>query len=384
MAPADPIAAVIHPDPYPYYRELAVSRPFHRDGTLGLWVAASAAAVAEVLDHPDCRVRPAAQPVPPALAGTPAGDLFGRLIRMNDGVQHAGLKAIVMREMARIDLGAARARASALAAGLPRVETDDAHEANRWMFTLPVLCVADLLGLPLGCDTDGHVATRVAGFVATFAAAMSPLATPADVEAGAVAAQWLTRWARDHAGAAAPGGLLPALSQAAAQAGIDPAALVANAIGLMIQACEATAGLIGNTLVRLGRSIDIPDDPDDLGALVADVARTDPPVQNTRRFLATDATLCGVRVKAGDAVLVLLAAALHDPAAPRGDRPWTFGAGRHGCPGDALARTLAACTVDTLLQRDVQPRRLLGSLRYRPSANARIPQFQSSTQSSST
>lgn len=369
MNVADPIAAVTDPDPYPYYRQLAATRPFHHDAALGLWVAASADAVAEVLAHPDCRVRPMAQPVPPALAGTPAGDLFGRLVRMTDGAPHAGLKAVVMRAMAGIDLPAARIRARALAAHLPRVESDDAHEANRWMFTLPVLCVADLLGLPLERDEAGHVSTRVAGFVATFAAAMSPLARPADVEAGAVAAQWLTRWAGEHA---APGGLLAAMVQATGEADIDPVTLLANAIGLMIQACEATAGLVGNTLVRLGRS---EEGADDLDRLVADVARTDPPVQNTRRFLAADATLCGEALKAGDAVLVLLAAASHDPFAHRPDRPWTFGTGRHGCPGDALARLLAAVTVDSLLQRDVDPRRLLRGLRYRPSVNARIPLF---------
>lgn len=371
MLPVDPIAAVTVPDPYPYYRELAATRAFHRDERLGLWVAASAQSAAAVLAHPDCRVRPVAQPVPPALAGTAAGDLFGRLVRMNDGAQHAALKAIVLRAMAGLDPEAARARARTLAAALPRVEADDAHEAHRWMFTLPVLCVADLLGVPLERDADGHVATRVAGFVATFAAAMSPLARPADVEAGAVAAQWLTRWAREHA--AAPGGLLAAMAEAAAESDIDPATLLANAVGLMIQACEATAGLVGNTLVRLGRT---GHPPASLDALVADVARTDPPIQNTRRFLAADATLRGVPVKAGDAVLVLLAAASHDPNAESTGPAWTFGTGRHGCPGEALARTLAACTVESLLARDVQPARLLRGLRYRPSVNARIPQFQ--------
>jgi cytochrome P450 len=43
-------------------------------------------------------------------------------------------------------------------------------------------------------------------------------------------------------------------------------------------------------------------------------------VQNTRRFMAADAMLCGQQVKAGDAVLVLLAAAAHDPSAAVDDR----------------------------------------------------------------
>lgn len=378
-SPADPIAAVTHPDPYPWYRRLARARAFHYDVSLKLWVAASAAAVAEVLDHPDARVRPPGQPVPPALAGGPAGDLFGRLVRMTDGPAHAALKAIVLRHLVGLDLGLVRVRAHALAAALPRMTGDDADEAMRWMFTLPVLTVADLLGLPLGRDADGHVSTRVAGFVSTFAMAMSPLATPAEVEAGAAAAQWLTQWTHDCTPSAPAGTLLHALSQDAALAGIDSPTMVANAVGLMIQACEATAGLIGNTLVHLGRTGQAAGPDSCADGLVAHVARLDPPVQNTRRFMVADATLCGQPVRAGDAVLVLLAAAAHDAAgdvAPTAaGRPWTFGAGRHGCPGDALAQVLAACTVQALLSRGIQPARLVDRVRYRPSVNARIPQF---------
>ncbi|WP_423193933.1 cytochrome P450 [Cupriavidus sp. H18C2] len=380
MQPADPVAAVTHPDPYPYYRALARTRPFHFDQGLKLWVAAGAETVAAVLAHPDARVRPPGQPVPPALAGGPAGDLFGRLVRMNDGPAHAALKPAILRGLAGLDLGLVRVRAHALAAALPRLGTDDAHEAMQWMFTLPVLTVADLLGLPLARDADGHVLTRIAGFVTTFAAAMSPLASPADVAAGAAAAQWLTRCVADQADQADPAppdGLLPTLWRDAAH--VEPAARVANAVGLMIQACEATAGLIGNTLVHLGRdAAGRPvEDFDAIDATVARVADLDPPVQNTRRFLAADAVVCGQPLRAGDAVLVLLAAAAHDPSAPSGGRPWTFGAGRHGCPGDALARVLAACTVQALLARGVQPARLAAGVRYRPSVNARIPQFTS-------
>jgi len=380
--PADPVAAVTHPDPYPWYRQLARTRPFHYDAALKLWVAASAAAVAEVLDHPDARVRPPGQPVPPALAGGPAGDLFGRLVRMTDGPAHAALKAIVLRHLAGLDLGLVRVRAHALAAALPRMADDDAHEATRWMFTLPVLTVADLLGLPLERDADGHVSTRVAGFVSTFAMAMSPLATPAEVEAGAAAAQWLTQWTHGCTPSAPAGNLLHALSLDTALAGIDAPTLVANAVGLMIQACEATAGLIGNTLVHLGRTGQHagPDSrADTLVDHVDHVARLDPPVQNTRRFMVADTMVCGHPVRAGDAVLVLLAAAAHDDgqdvAAAAAARPWTFGAGRHGCPGDALARLLAACTVQALLSRGIQPARLVDRVRYRPSVNARIPLF---------
>jgi hypothetical protein len=69
--PPDPIAAVTHPDPYPFYADLAVRRPLYRDEALWLWVASSAAVVTAVLTSDLCRVRPPAEPVPAALLGSP-------------------------------------------------------------------------------------------------------------------------------------------------------------------------------------------------------------------------------------------------------------------------------------------------------------------------
>src|SRR6266446_1638498 len=104
-SPADPIAAVTHPDPYPYYRALVARAPLYRDEALGLWVAASAHAVTAALTSPLGRVRPAAEPVPAALVASPAADVFGRLARMTDGPGHAGLGRCSPRPRPRRPLG---------------------------------------------------------------------------------------------------------------------------------------------------------------------------------------------------------------------------------------------------------------------------------------
>src|SRR5436309_15233820 len=101
--PRDPLAAVTHPDPYPYYASLVAERPFYRDETLGLWVASSAAAVTAVLTSDACRVRPRAEPVPKALVGTPAARIFGNLIRQNDGDRHDPFKSAVSATFASLD-----------------------------------------------------------------------------------------------------------------------------------------------------------------------------------------------------------------------------------------------------------------------------------------
>lgn len=54
--PATPTTAATHPDPYPFYADLVANRPFGYDTGSGLWVAAGASAVSEVLADPACRV----------------------------------------------------------------------------------------------------------------------------------------------------------------------------------------------------------------------------------------------------------------------------------------------------------------------------------------
>ncbi|NUO85916.1 MAG: cytochrome P450, partial [Cupriavidus sp.] len=195
----------------------------------------------------------------------------------------------------------------------------------------------------------------------------------ATVRAGAEAARWLDTWlASSLASSVAADGPLPALQRAALAAGIEAQTVAANIIGLLVQACEATAGLAGNTLLRLARKPSAGGMP--LQDVVARVAQDDPPVQNTRRFLAADTQLCGHALNAGDTVLVLLAAASTSGLADD-SRAWTFGHGRHACPGDRLAQALATATVSALCARGAKPAALARAFRYRPSLNARIPHF---------
>ncbi|WP_225853546.1 cytochrome P450 [Micromonospora sp. AMSO31t] len=135
-----------------------------------------------------------------------------------------------------------------------------------------------------------------------------------------------------------------------------PAEVVANRIGLLVQAADATAGLIG-AAVRHGLGA-----PATVGTadLLAEVLRLDPPVRATRR-VATAARRLGGREIGPEAVLLLrFDSANRDPALhPDPDRfhpgrpvgPLTFGAGPRGCPGERQALALAAGVVDVLRDR---------------------------------
>ncbi|PCE32521.1 cytochrome P450 [Burkholderia ubonensis] len=381
MNPTDPIAAVTHRDPYPYYAALVDGPPLVFDATLGLWVASRAATVSAVLGHPACRVRPLAAPVPPALRGTTAGELFGQLIRMNDGaLRHDAPKRAMQAALASVDAGALRRRTAALAAQrLPAHAAPDA--LNAWCLTVPVCAVAELLGF------DDAQLDDVAAWVTDFVAALSPLSTAAQLaRASDAAGRLLERMTALVAAARADDSSLVAAVQCAAhEAGWHASgALIANLVGLLSQTCEATAAWLDPAKRPAGEP-PVTDDAT-LDAFVAEVARFDAPVQNTRRFVAARTTLDGVTVDAGDAILVVLAAANRDPAVQRDphrfvpDRPpgpgFGFGAGPHGCPGERIARAVTVGAIRALLRGGGLPPGDAPGWRYRDSTNVRMPKFE--------
>ena len=56
-------------------------------------------------------------------------------------------------------------------------------------------------------------------------------------------------------------------------------------------------------------------------------------------------------------------------------RVFTFGVGVHTCPGETLASTIAELGVRQLLDAGLEPDAVLDGLRYRASANTRVPLF---------
>lgn len=380
--PADPIAAVTHPDPYPYYATLA-RRPLERHPDIGMWVAAGAADVQAVLGSDLCRVRPRAEPVPRAIEGTAAGSVFGRLVRMTDGPAHAVARRIVVAALAAPDPSGV----TAIARGLARTQADalelrrHPQRAMQVAFDVPARVMAGLLGL------TGPALDEAVGWTGDFVRGIAAGAAADRRDAGALAA---ARLERTLAALPRGAGLLERLASAADQAGgPDRPNVVANAIGFLSQPYEATAGLIGNALVALSREPGLRErvrtEPARLPDLVGEVLRHDPPVQNTRRFVDRGGVVAGVAVQEGDAILVVLAAANRDPAlhaepdAFRLDRPdrrlLTFGSGPHACPGDRLAAAIACGAVEALLEADVPLEGLGDARRYLPLVNVRIPVF---------
>src|SRR5579862_4280869 len=326
VPPRNPIAAVTHPDPYPYYAALRESAsPIFHAG-IGAWVASRAEHVERVLTHPAFRVRPVREPVPRSIDGLPAGAVFREFARMSDGERHATLRARVDRRLASSTIASLEDRAGCAAEQLRTLDTDEFIER------FAVYAVASALNAP--ADDLACIFERVRAFARSLAS---------DASADAVTnGSTATRALRER--------------------------FDATEIGLLFQSYEAMHGLIGNALAALSRQ----DGSDSLEAHVEATLRKDSAVQNTRRFLAEVAVISGIRMRRGDTVLAILAAANRDPTAS--DRIYTFGLGGHACPARHIAVRIAAAALRHLAAGGLNLRHCR-PVTYRPSPNVRIPLF---------
>lgn len=307
------------------------------DTDLNLWVASGAQTIGAVMDNPHCVVRPPDEPVPSAIAGSSAGALFAQLARMNEGERHARPKAAIVQALATVDLARLAQRTAYFA---PMLKSADGDAITAWVFDLPTYVVADLLGI---AEAD---LAQVARLMADFVHCLSPLSTPGQLASASRAADTL----------------MAHVAQSMQPASACPA----NRIGLLSQTHEATAGLIGNCIVALLGQPALQErlraDPRQAAALVRQVARADPSVRTTRRFVAQATSVAGVTLQAGQAILLRLDSALG----------CGFGHGRHACPGQELAYTIATGALQHLL---ALPQPLALDWTYKVSANARLPLF---------
>lgn len=357
MPPKHAIEAVTHADPYPYYRSLRAQRPLYFDEALGLWVASSHATVSAAFAHPQLRVRPPAEPVPAALLGTPAGEVFALLVRMTDGAFHAAHKPAVEEGAKRWTL-AEVARASQAATR----DLQGRVDPNGFMAQLPVQTMARLLQVPH--PQLEETCRRVQQFVACIAPGASAQAVGEGAEAAAA---------------------LMAQGQAL---GLTPVQ-AANRIAFLQQSLDATAALIGHTVLMLRQEPAMAQaakaSPEAVRRFVAEVERYSAPTQNTRRFAAEALTLAGQRIGAGQGVLLVLASANRDqdlnPAPdvfnPRRTAPRSmgFGEGRHACPGTLIAIEIVASFVQEAGATGTFDSYFGAQAGFRPLGNVRAPLF---------
>jgi cytochrome P450 len=340
MLTLTPITAATADDPYAYYARLAVEHPFFYDDDLRCWVACSVRAVEAVLGNDAFHVRPAIEPIPSSMQRTPLGELFGRMVRMTDGPSHAPRRQFVEQLVNEANVGT-------IASALPELERDP---IERLMFTFPSRAVATLLGIATAR------ANGIEEHARALARAIAPNATAEDIPRASSAVTALDALFAER---------FPDVGQRL------------GAIGLLFQTYDGTAGLIGNTISQLAVAQPaitrrIVSDPTTLTGFVAEVARLDPPVHNTRRFAASDIAIEDALVRDGESVLILLAAANYDSEAK--GRTFTFGEGTHACIAARLTITITSVAIHALTETGIDFARIMRTGFY-PASNVRVPRL---------
>ncbi|MCP3399118.1 cytochrome P450 [Bradyrhizobium sp. CCGB20] len=280
-----------------------------------------------------------------------------------DEPDHTRLRSIVDEAFRRRAIVAMEPRIRALADDLAEklfVSGSPADLVERYARILPLSVISELLGLPMA-DRPRFIA---------WANAMSSLTNVFSVIRLLFALRKMRRYlegqlqiAREQGGE----GLIAELVQVEREGGqITPDEMVAMVFLLLAAGSETTTHLISGSVYELLKNPGLRDwleeDWSRASLAVEEFLRFVSPVQFSKpRYVRRDVELDGVRLKKGDRVMVMLAAANMDPAVHdqpdsldlerKPNRHMSFGTGIHFCLGHQLARIEATCALQGLLTR---------------------------------
>jgi len=296
-----------------------------------------------------------------------------------DEPDHTRLRSIVDEAFRRRAILDMEPRIFAIADGLAAELFADGSPADlveRYARKLPLSVICELLGLPRA-DRPRFIAwannlTRLTGMVGLLRmiAGIGPMKRYLEGRLQA---------ARDTGGE----GLIAELVRVEKECGrISSQEMVAMVFLLLGAGSETTTHLISGSIYELMRAPALRDwleeDLSRANLAIEEFLRFVSPVQFTKpRFVRKDIELGGVRLKKGDKIMAMLAAANMDPdanpspekldLARRPNRHLSFGTGIHFCLGHQLARIEGKCALEALFKRWPQLELAVppGSIRWR-------------------
>jgi cytochrome P450 len=281
----------------------------------------------------------------------------------NDEPDHARLRGVVDEAFRRRAVLEMEPRILAIAGELADAlfaEGSPADLVDRYARKLPLSVICELLGLPLA---DRPKFSAWAGGLTRLTGPFSLLGVIPKIFA-------MKRYMAERLEAArAEGGigLIAELVRVEKEGGrISRDEMVAMLFLLLFAGHETTTHLISGSVHELLRNPGLRDwleeDWSRANLAVEEFLRFVSPVQFTKpRFVRRDVEFGGIRLKKGEMVMPMLAAANFDPQANehpekldlarRPNRHVAFGAGIHFCLGHQLARMEGKCALQALLER---------------------------------
>ena len=367
-------------DPYPLYAQFRDRGPLHLPDA-NLAVFSSYRDCDEVLRHPSTSsdrfkstiAQRILQRWPTARPLSPPGFLF------MDPPDHTRLRKLVSKAFAPKVVNALQCDIAAVVDGLlDRIaEKGQFDVVEDFAYPLQVAVICQLLGVPLEDESQFSHATALlaqaldpfVGFAGSLSGGFEERPSLRRLAAFLKATRWshgyfhdLIEQQRSWPGDDFISGLI-AVEESGDQLTEDE--IISTCNMLLIAGHETTVNLIANAILAMLRNpiqwTALGGDANLAPAIVEETLRYDPPTQLLGRTAADDMTIGGVEVPAGDAMLLLLAAAERDPT--EFDRPDTFdpdrgtlrhlgfGRGTHYCLGAPLARLEAGMALSAITAR---------------------------------
>ena len=376
-------------DPYPVFRQLRESAPFHVAGN-NVTVFGDFADCDEVLRHPSsCSDRLKSTLAQRAIAaGQPARPFGVPGFLFLDPPDHTRLRKLVSKAFSPKVVRDLEPAISGLVDGLlDAIERKGSFEAiTDLAHPLPVAVICRLLGVPIEDEPQfSWASTLLAQGLDPF---ISFTGQAQGIDERLEAGLWLRGYLRDllDQRRANPGDDLMSALIAVEESGdqLTEDEIVATCNLLLIAGHETTVNLIANAILAMLRHprywTALSRDGGYASAIVEETLRYDPPVQLVGRVAGADMTIHGAEVPKGDTMMLLLAAAHRDPAV--NDRPdefdpdrpsirhLAFGLGPHFCLGAPLARMEAAVALAAVTRRFPQAR-LAAEPVYKPHVTLR-------------
>ena len=239
-------------------------------------------------------------------------------------------------------------------------EGSPADLVERYARKLPLSVICELLGLP---PADRAKFTAWAGGFTRFTGALGFLGMIPKMLAMKRYIERHLETVRRHGGE----GLIAEIVRVEKDGGkISPNEIVAMVFLLLFAGHETTTHLISGSVFELLKNPDLRDwleeDWSRVDLAVEEFLRFITPVQFTKpRYVRKDIELGGVRLRKGEKIMAMLAAANMDPAANphperldlqrKPNRHIAFGTGIHFCLGHQLARIEGRCALKSLFRR---------------------------------
>jgi cytochrome P450 len=377
-------------DPYPTYAQIRERGPLQLPG-MTLNVFSSFPDCDDVLRHPSSasdrlKSTAAQREIAEGAEARPVGPPGFLFL---DPPDHTRLRKLVSKAFVPKVVKALEPDITALVDGLlDKVEEQGSFDVvSDLAYPLPVAVICRLLGVPIEDEPKFSHAS------ALLAAALDPVISftgqaPDSFDEMFQAGLWLREYLRDLIALrrSDPGDDLMSALIHVEESGdqLTEEEVVATCNLLLVAGHETTVNLIANAILAMLRHPSqwaaVSADPQRVSAVVEETLRYDPPVQLMGRIAADDMTIGETLVPKGDVMMLLLAAAHHDPAAF--DRPdefdpdrenirhLGFGKGPHFCLGAPLARLEAAVALSKVTARFPQAR-MAGEPQYKPNLTLR-------------